>query len=307
MDQTILKSHVEKPKNFKGPDFRRWQQKMLFYLTSLHVSYVLTDSEPTDPYLVDGENVPTEAQVADYEKALYLKHLTDDMSFEKLVLKICVEEDNMMNEKADAIEQNANMVGESSSKSKSNHKNKGKNGHKDKDCRHKKEHGGGNSGRNSNQANMWNLQKNPMFMGNGTASKIEEKEKVILKLTSRKDLNNAAYRFMVYISNVEDISNNTIMESADAELFENTFPYKDKDKQISNPRKRVLDDELSQDQRDNTSGVLQENAEPRRSKRALVNKDFGVDYMTYIVNEEPQTYKAVMDHQKHLIGKGYSE
>ncbi|GKA36304.1 pol polyprotein [Tanacetum coccineum] len=41
---------------------------MLFYLTSLHVSYVLIDSEPTDPYLVDGENVPTEAQVADYEK-----------------------------------------------------------------------------------------------------------------------------------------------------------------------------------------------------------------------------------------------
>ncbi|GKD50485.1 hypothetical protein Tco_1279461, partial [Tanacetum coccineum] len=42
---------------------------------------------------------------------------------------------------------------------------------------------------------MWNLQKNllvnesePMFMGNGTTSKIEGKGKVILKLTSRKDL-----------------------------------------------------------------------------------------------------------------------
>ncbi|GJW42579.1 hypothetical protein Tco_0071378 [Tanacetum coccineum] len=36
---------------------------MLFYLTSLHVSYVFADSEPTYSYLVDGESVPTEAQV----------------------------------------------------------------------------------------------------------------------------------------------------------------------------------------------------------------------------------------------------
>ncbi|GJT50471.1 hypothetical protein Tco_0976628 [Tanacetum coccineum] len=43
---------------------------MLFYLTSMHVSYVLTDYEPTDPYLVDGENVSTKAQMADYEKAV---------------------------------------------------------------------------------------------------------------------------------------------------------------------------------------------------------------------------------------------
>ncbi|GJS72260.1 DNA polymerase zeta catalytic subunit-like protein [Tanacetum coccineum] len=122
---------------------------------------------------------------------LYLKHLTDDMSFEQLVLKIHVKEDYKINEKADAnsIKPNANMIAESSSKSKSNHKNKGKNGsgsgqkyskdgkkdytqqknnnfkkvyhcwvcgkprHKAKDCYHKKEHGGKNSGGNSNQAN----------------------------------------------------------------------------------------------------------------------------------------------------------
>ncbi|GJU50680.1 retrovirus-related pol polyprotein from transposon TNT 1-94 [Tanacetum coccineum] len=54
--------------------------------------------------------------------------------------------------------------------------------------------------------------------------------------------NNVAYRFLLYKSNVKDISNNITIESAEAEFFENTFPYKDKDKQISNPRKRVLDD-----------------------------------------------------------------
>ncbi|GJW68364.1 hypothetical protein Tco_0122788 [Tanacetum coccineum] len=63
IDRTILKSHFEKPEMFKGFDFRHWQQKMLFYLTSLHVSYVFTNSEPTYSYLVDGESVPTEAQV----------------------------------------------------------------------------------------------------------------------------------------------------------------------------------------------------------------------------------------------------
>ncbi|GJV71980.1 BTB/POZ domain-containing protein NPY2 [Tanacetum coccineum] len=110
------------------------------------------------------------------------------MSFEQLVLKIRVEEDNRMNEKADAIsiEPNANMVGESSSKSTFNNKSKGKNGggsghkysrdgkkdytqqknnsfkkiyhcwvcgkpgHKAKDCRHKKKYGGENSGGNTN-------------------------------------------------------------------------------------------------------------------------------------------------------------
>ncbi|KAJ9567519.1 hypothetical protein OSB04_003485 [Centaurea solstitialis] len=41
MDQsTILKNHAEKPKKFKGADFKRWQQKMLFYLTTLRVSNV---------------------------------------------------------------------------------------------------------------------------------------------------------------------------------------------------------------------------------------------------------------------------
>nr|GEU77298.1 retrotransposon-related protein [Tanacetum cinerariifolium] len=488
MDQTILKSHVEKPEKFKGSDFLRWQQKMLFYLTSLHVSYVLTDSEPVDPYMVDGQNVPTGAQMTDYKR-----------------------EDNKMNENADAnsIERNANMVGENFSKFMSNHKNKGKNGgsrhsyskdgkkdytqqknnnfkkvyhcwvygkpgHKAKDYRHKKEYGGGNSGGNSNQANHVEslkefvgviksflttnvIELEPTFMRNGTTLKIEEKGKFILKLTSGKDLvisnvfhvpnipknmisgpilsnkgfklvfesdkfvttkggvyvgkgyldgglfklsvvtddnainnnnagtstafvymidpsflwhsrlghgeaclaantilnkiphkksdkspyqlwkgkqpsykrvkvwgclekvqiplqkrtklgpkivdcvylgltkNSVAYRFLVYKSNVEDISNNPIIESAEAEFFENIFPYKDKEKQISNLRKRVINNQLSQDQTDNNSEVPQEIVEPSRSKHAKVTKDFGLDYMTYIVNEEPQTYKATME------------
>ncbi|GKB44336.1 hypothetical protein Tco_0889278 [Tanacetum coccineum] len=74
-------------------------------------------------------------QVACSKKFVVGKFLNFKMNDAKpvqleFVLKIRVEEDNRMIEKADAnsIEPNANLVGESSSKSKSNHKNKGKNG-----------------------------------------------------------------------------------------------------------------------------------------------------------------------------------
>ncbi|GJR89959.1 DNA polymerase zeta catalytic subunit-like protein [Tanacetum coccineum] len=79
---------------------------------------------------------------------------------------------------------------------------------------------------------------------------------------------NAAYRFLVYKSIVEDINNNIIIESAKAECFENIFPYKDKENQISNPKKRVIDNQLSQDQTNNNYEI---------------------------VNEEPQTYKTAME------------
>ncbi|GJW25451.1 hypothetical protein Tco_0039262 [Tanacetum coccineum] len=109
-------AHVEKPEKFKGFDFRYWQQKMLFYMTSLHVTYVLTDFDPVDPYVVDGQNVPTEAQVADCAT----KHICNSrrmfVSYQKVT------------------------------------------------------------------------EPEPMFMRNGVALKIEEKGKVILKLTFEKDL-----------------------------------------------------------------------------------------------------------------------
>ena len=33
--------HGEKPEKFKGTDFKRWQQKMLFYLTTLNLAKFL--------------------------------------------------------------------------------------------------------------------------------------------------------------------------------------------------------------------------------------------------------------------------
>ncbi|KAI3735559.1 hypothetical protein L6452_15065 [Arctium lappa] len=341
MDQSqLMKNHVEKSEKFKGLDFRRWQKKMLFYLTTLHVSNVLTeDQPPNEPLVGQDGNASSQIQVVAHQKAveiwrsneyscrnyilnalddslydiystfrttceiwdsldakyktevacskrfavekflnyrmndnksvlkqveelqvliheldvegmglninfvvgsiieklppswknfkLYLKHLTEEITFEHLLLKIRVEEDNKLNEKSDAStsELHANMIEFVC----------GKLGHKAKDCRHKRDHGGvGGSGGGgasishahltqspnqfvgviethmvSNSIDWWvdtgatqhicnsrslfaSYQKvddgEPMFMGNASTAKIEGKGKVILKLTSGKDL-----------------------------------------------------------------------------------------------------------------------
>ena len=40
-------AHCEKPKKFTRMDFKRWQQKMLFYLTTLNLARVLYEDAPT--------------------------------------------------------------------------------------------------------------------------------------------------------------------------------------------------------------------------------------------------------------------
>ena len=38
--------HDEKPEKFNGLNFKRWQQKMLFYLTTLNLARFLTEEPP---------------------------------------------------------------------------------------------------------------------------------------------------------------------------------------------------------------------------------------------------------------------
>ena len=42
----ITVSHGEKPEKFNGIDFKRWQQKMLFYLTTLNLVRFLREDAP---------------------------------------------------------------------------------------------------------------------------------------------------------------------------------------------------------------------------------------------------------------------
>ena len=46
MVPTMALSHGERPEKFTGMDFKRWQQKMLFYLTTLGLAKFLTEDAP---------------------------------------------------------------------------------------------------------------------------------------------------------------------------------------------------------------------------------------------------------------------
>ena len=49
MDQSVnvvKTTHAEKPEKFKGVDFKRWQQKMLIYLTTLNLAHVISQEKP---------------------------------------------------------------------------------------------------------------------------------------------------------------------------------------------------------------------------------------------------------------------
>nr|GEW80463.1 hypothetical protein [Tanacetum cinerariifolium] len=285
---------------------------MLFYLTSLHVSYFLTDFEPVDPYMVDGQNVPTEAQMADYEKVAsqwnhneyncrnYILNALEDFLYDiystfataiweslekkyrtqvacskkyvvgkflnfkmndaKPVVKQVEElqiivhemevEDNMMNEEADtnSIEPNTNMDGKKDYTQQKNNNFKKvydcwvyrKHAHTSKGCRHKKEYWGRKSRGNSNQANH---------------------------VESPKEFACVIESFL---------TTNVVDWWLDTDFFENIFPYKDKEKQILNPRKRVMNDQLSQDETYNNFEVPQENVEPRRNDILIMGTNMDV-------------------------------
>ncbi|KAF5941562.1 hypothetical protein HYC85_019204 [Camellia sinensis] len=154
-----------------------------------------------------------------------------------------------------------------------------------------------------------------LFMGNSTTSIVAGQGKVILKMTSgkeltinnvlhvpdiRKNLNSSAYRFLTYKSEIPDINVNTIIESRNAVFFEHVFPYK-KGQELSS-QKRTYDCTQSQETNDNqtqeTSNSLAQqdltNDEPRRSKRARTSKFFGPNFLTYLLENEPQSFKAAM-------------
>ena len=97
--------------------------------------------------------------------------------------------------------------------------------------------------------------------------------------------NNVAYRFLVHDLNIQNIHKNTITESRIASFFEDLFPCRSKEE--SSLSKRVLEtiNENSEDQ--DEDGEI----EPKCSKRARTEKYFGLDFLTYVFEGEPQTFK----------------
>ncbi|GJV31363.1 retrotransposon protein, putative, ty1-copia subclass [Tanacetum coccineum] len=116
-----------------------------------------------------------------------------------------------------------------------------------------------------------------MVMGNGNFLNIEVKGIVnSIKLTSGKDL---------VLSNVLHVPNITKNLISGLILSNKGF------KLVIELDKFVI----TKGGVDNASEVPLENVEPRRSKRVKIMKYFGLDYMTYIVNEEQKTSKAAIE------------
>ncbi|KAD5507540.1 hypothetical protein E3N88_15243 [Mikania micrantha] len=95
----------------------------------------------------------------------------------------------------------------------------------------------------------------------------------------------SAYRFLVYDSKNPEIQKNTIMESRNASFFEEVFPCLKKElPSSSTPVDEIVHDE-DQEQ------LEAKEVEPRRSKRQRIEKSFGPDFLTYMVEGESQTHR----------------
>ncbi|WVZ98436.1 hypothetical protein U9M48_043880 [Paspalum notatum var. saurae] len=99
-----------------------------------------------------------------------------------------------------------------------------------------------------------------------------------------------AYRFLVVKSDVPDIYVDTIMESRNATFFENIFPMKDmhSTSRFSSEITPELNapTEVFEPQRE--INLEEDNNEaPRKSKRQMVEKFFGNDFIIYLVDDTP--------------------
>ncbi|GJT04731.1 hypothetical protein Tco_0839193 [Tanacetum coccineum] len=111
--------------------------------------------------------------------------------------------------------------------------------------------------------------------------------------------NSSAYRFIIHDSKNPDIQKNAVMESRNASFFENIFPCLTKETGSSSrldgevvPDKRQRDDNDLHDERQDQ--LEEEEVEPRRSKRARTEKSFGPDFVSFMVENKPTSYREAV-------------
>ncbi|GKB12586.1 hypothetical protein Tco_0846509 [Tanacetum coccineum] len=80
-------NHAEKPKKFNGQNFKRWQQKMFFYLTTLNLARFLNETAPRVEPSAEGQ--PSNAQTTTAKElweSLEHKCKTEDVGTKKFVV-----------------------------------------------------------------------------------------------------------------------------------------------------------------------------------------------------------------------------
>ena len=96
-----------------------------------------------------------------------------------------------------------------------------------------------------------------------------------------------------------NIHKNAIMEARNALFFENVFPCKSKYGSSSSKRTNETVNEESHDSEDE-QGVQ---TKPKRSKRTRVEKSFGLEFLTYLLENEPQNYEEAVSSSEGPLWK----
>ena len=105
--------------------------------------------------------------------------------------------------------------------------------------------------------------------------------------------NSSAYRFLVHESKVPDVHKNTIIESRNASFFEHVFPCNSRVE--SRELEQLHETTLENEENDQAPEEEEEQEiEVRRSKRARIEKSFGPDFLTYLLESEPQSFKEAV-------------
>ncbi|VVA26471.1 PREDICTED: UBN2_2 domain-containing [Prunus dulcis] len=89
MEQSGKNSHFEKPQNFKGGDFKHWQQKMLFHLTTFNLANVVIETIPKaegDNILAETLNAISACQHNDFLCINYTLNALDDSLYDVYVV-----------------------------------------------------------------------------------------------------------------------------------------------------------------------------------------------------------------------------
>ncbi|KAL0314558.1 UNVERIFIED_CONTAM: Retrovirus-related Pol polyprotein from transposon TNT 1-94 [Sesamum angustifolium] len=112
-----------------------------------------------------------------------------------------------------------------------------------------------------------------------------------------------ALRFLVIKSEIPGIEVNTIVEFRDVVFLEDVFPMKTgisssvslDDSLVSTSIPEHVEKMTNVGVNPNSASLTHEESDiPRRSKRARVVKDFGSDFVTYNIEDDPVTFKDVM-------------
>jgi hypothetical protein len=102
---------------------------------------------------------------------------------------------------------------------------------------------------------------------------------------------NIGYRFLIIQYGVPDMHIGTIMDSRDATFFDDIFPLREY--YCSTSQKSIINDEPTEMIEHNEQTLVEnlwgDNETSKKSKRQMIVKSFGDDFIVYLVNDTPRT------------------